>query len=298
MYINQKQRTNDGAMSNTGIDLSVSGRIIDKTNIKWDVSASVSSFKNKLLSMSSDETLYSYAGGTIRSKVGSSVAEFYGYQTNGIFKSAKEASDENLSIEKSDGTKVAFTAGDVRFVDQDGNNIINEADKVVIGKATPDVYGSINSRVQWKRLTLNTLFTYSIGNDIYNATRATLESMSNTDNQTIAAIYRWKTDGQNTNMPKAVYGDPMGNSRFSDRWIEDGSYIRLKSVTLSYDLPLSTTIVNGIQVYVTGNNLLTFTKYLGYDPEFSSSQNPLYYGIDNGITPLQRTILVGVKIGL
>jgi hypothetical protein len=145
---------------------------------------------------------------------------------------------------------------------------------------------------------LNALFTYSVGGDVYNALRANLESMSNLDNQTIAAIYRWKSEGQITNTPKAVWADPMQNSRFSDRWIEDGSYVRLKSITLSYDLPLKVSFVNNAQIYVTGNNLLTFTNYLGYDPEFSTSQNPLYAGVDSGVSPQPRSVLIGIKIGL
>jgi hypothetical protein len=105
-------------------------------------------------------------------------------------------------------------------------------------------------------------------------------------------------DGQLTNTPKATWGDPMGNARFSDRWIEDGSFMRLKSITLAYDLPLKTDFIRSAQVYITGNNLLTLTKYLGYDPEFSTSQSPLGYGIDSGVSAQPRTVLVGVKIGL
>ena len=249
--------------------------------------------------MSNDVTYQEIAGGIVRTKVGSPVGQFYGYKTDGILKSASEATQANLKIQNSNGTTVPFTAGDVKFVDLHADGIIDQNDMTVIGDPNPDFFGSINSRFQWKRFTLSTLFSYSVGNDIYNALRANLENMSGLNNQTIAAIYRWKTDGQETNVPKATWGDPMGNSRFSDRWIENGSYLRLKSVTLAYDLPLKKSgFLNSLQVYVTGNNLLTFTNYLGYDPEFSSSQNPLYYGIDNGATPQQRTVLLGVKVGL
>jgi len=294
--------SNDGSLRNNGIDLSISGRIINHPNLKWDMGVNVSTYKNKLLSRSNAESFATINGATIRTKVGSPLGQFYGYQTAGIFKSQSEATAANLIIKNSDGSTLPFTAGDVKFVDQSVNGvkdgIINENDMVVIGDPNPDYYGSITNKIQWKRFTLNTLFTFSIGNDVYNALRSNLESFSNTDNQTIAAIYRWKTDGQLTNTPKAVWGDPMGNARFSDRWIEDGSYIRLKSVTLSYDFKIKTGFINGLQMYVTGNNLLTATKYLGYDPEFSSSSNPLSYGIDNGISPQPRTILFGVKIGL
>jgi TonB-linked SusC/RagA family outer membrane protein len=289
---------NDGSLQNSGGDLNISGRIIDKTNWKWDVALNVSTYKNKLLSMSNDETFTQIAGGTVRTKVGSPVGQFYGYQTNGVFQTTAEATAAGLKIVNTDKTEVPFTAGDVKFVDQDLNKIIDEKDMTVIGDATPDFVGSFNNSIQFKRFTLNALFTYSVGGDVYNALRANLESLSNTDNQTIAAIYRWKTEGQVSNTPKAVWGDPMQNSRFSDRWIEDGSYVRLKSITLSYDLPLKNSFLKNAQVYVTGNNLFTFTNYLGYDPEFSTSQSPLYSGIDSGVSPQPRSFLVGIKIGL
>ncbi|MDD3079590.1 MAG: SusC/RagA family TonB-linked outer membrane protein [Paludibacter sp.] len=289
---------NDGALQNTGVDLNINGRIIDQNNLKWDAGVNVSTYKNKLLSASTDETFNTIVGGIIRTKVGAPVAQFYGYQTNGIISSAEEATSENLNIKSSDGTLTQFSAGDVRFVDKDENHIINSEDMTVIGDPNPDFFGALTSKVQWKQFSLNALFTFSYGNDIYNALRANLESLSGTDNQTIAAVYRWKTDGQQTMTPRASWGDPMENARFSDRWIEDGSYIRLKSLTFAYDLTLKSKIINSAQVYVTGNNLLTCSRYLGYDPEFSAGQSAVYAGIDNGVTPQPQTVLFGVKIGL
>jgi len=289
---------NDGELENKGFDLSVNGRIIDQNNFKWDCGLNISKYLNTLLSKSTDESFTTISGGTVRTKVGSSLGEFYGYQTAGIFSTQAEASAANLKIKNTDGTEVAFKAGDVHFVDRNQDGYIDEKDMTVIGNPNPTFFGAITNRFQWKRLTLSTLFNFSVGNSVYNALRANLESMSNTDNQTIAAGSRWETDGQVTNMPKAVWGDPMMNSRFSDRWIEDGSFIRLKSVTLAYDIPFKSSFINSAQVYLTGNNLLTLTKYLGYDPEFNTSTNPLYYGIDSGVSAQPRTILVGVKIGL
>lgn len=289
---------NDGVLQNTGLDLNINGRIIDRSNFKWDMGLNISTYKNKLLSASVDETFNSISGGVIRTKVGAPVAQFYGYETNGIFTSVSEASSENLNILGSDGTLTPFTAGDIRFVDQNNDHIINSEDMKVIGDANPEIFGALTSKIQWKNFSLNALFNYSIGNDIYNAVRANLESLSNTDNQTIAAIYRWKTDGQLTSTPKLSWADPMGNARFSDRWIEDGSYIRLKSLTFAYDFNFNSNIINNAQIYITGNNLITFSKYLGYDPEFSTGQSAIYAGIDNGVTPQPQSVLLGVKIGL
>jgi hypothetical protein len=117
-------------------------------------------------------------------------------------------------------------------------------------------------------------------------------------NQSSAMNHRWQAEGQKTDMPRITFQDPMGNSRFSDRWIEDGSYLRLKSVTLSYDLPLKSEYIQGLQFWIQGNNLFTLTKYLGTDPEFSMTSSVIGQGIDLGRLPLSRSIVAGVKINL
>jgi TonB-linked SusC/RagA family outer membrane protein len=289
---------NDGELQNKGIDINLNARMINMSKFKWDVGLNVSTYKNILLSKSTDESFTSIDGGIVRTKVGSPIGQFYGYQTNGVYSTQAEATTAGLKIQNTDGTSIPFTAGDVKFVDQNKDGIINEKDMKVIGDPNPDFIGSFTNNFQLGRFSLNTLFTFSVGNDVYNALRSNLESMTNNDNQTISAIYRWKVDGQVTNTPKAVWGDPMGNSRFSSRWIEDGSFARLKSITLAYDIPLKTGFISNAQIYVTGSNLLTFTKYLGYDPEFSTGTSPLNYGVDNGVSPQPRSVLFGIKVGL
>lgn len=293
---------NDGSLQNKGIDLSLNARMIDKANFKWDLGVNISKYKNTLLSMSTDESFTQIAGGTIRTKVGAPLGQFYGYQTDGVFNTQAEATAAGLRIQNSNGTIVPFMAGDVKFVDQPVNGVtdgvINENDMTVIGDANPDYFGSISNRFQYNRFSLSALCSFAVGGDVYNAVRANLESMSGTDNQTIAANARWRVDGQTTNTPQATWGDPMGNARFSDRWIEDGSFLRLKSVTLAYDLKLKQGFVTSAQIYVTGNNLLTMTNYLGFDPEFSTGVSPLSYGIDSGVSAQPRSVLLGVKIGL
>jgi hypothetical protein len=150
----------------------------------------------------------------------------------------------------------------------------------------------------YKNFSLSATLTYSYGNDIYNYQRSSLESGSSFYNQTVAVANRWKVEGDVTDMPKATYGDPKGNNRFSDRWIEDGSYIRLKDVTLSYQVPTTLSWLQGLTIWATGENLLTLSHYLGSDPEFSFSNNVLYQGIDNGLLPHGRSFHVGVKINL
>jgi hypothetical protein len=128
--------------------------------------------------------------------------------------------------------------------------------------------------------------------------RAQLEAGSGYDNQMPAMVNRWRSPGQVTNTPKAVWGDPMGNSRFSDRWIEDGSYLRLRTISIAYNVPVKPAIIKYVTVYASANNLVTFSKYLGYDPEFSATDHVFGQGVDIGLEPQVRSVQAGVRIGL
>lgn len=287
---------NAGSMRNTGVDFSLNTRVLNG-DFKWDLGLIVSAYKNKVLDLNGEEFLTEVAGATIQTKVGQPLGQFYGYRTDGVY--ATQANAEEAGLYVLQGlVPVNFSAGDVRFVNQDEEKIIDENDRVVIGDPNPDFYGSIINNFKYKQWSLNTLMIYSWGNDVYNYGRSRLESMSNYDNQSLAVLNRWHYEGDVTDMPKAVYGDPMGNSRFSDRWIEDGSYIRLKSVTLAYELQLKSTFIQSCTIFTTGENLVTLTKYKGLDPEFALGQNPLYYGIDPCVTPQPLTISLGVKLAL
>lgn len=289
--------SNGGEMQNTGFDLALNARLVNLPSLKWDVGANVSFYKNKITSLPGGTYMTEIADATMLTQVGSPAGLFYGYKTNGVYSTTEEARADNLH-HMSGLSKLAFGAGDVRFVNSNTDDLIDENDMTVIGDPNPDMYGGISTSLRWKRLSLSALFTYSVGGDVYNYTRRELESMKSFANQTQAVQNRWKVEGQATNMPKAVLGDPMENSRFSDRWIEDGSYLKFKNLTLSYDIPVKSNIFTGLQVYAVGENLVTVTGYKGYDPEFSATSNPLGYGIDTFITPSSRTFYIGVKIGL
>ena len=194
--------------------------------------------------------------------------------------------------------KQYFGAGDMHFEDLNNDGQITEADRSFIGDPNPDIYGNIFTSLMYKRFKLDVNFNYSLGNDVYNYMRSQLEGGNRFMNQTTAVTRAWQTEGQVTDIPRVTFQDPLGNSRFSDRWIEDGSYLRLKSVTLSYSLPIRSTFLQGLQFWVQGNNLLTFTKYLGSDPEFSMTSNVLGQGIDLGQLPQSRSIVAGIKINL
>ena len=293
--------TNDGKLQNEGFDAAFVAKLINNRNFKFELGASMGHYKNKITRLPGgvDSFTTNLYNGTILTQVGMAAGMFYGYKTNGVYANSAAAEAEGLAIQDLAGNKTNFGAGDMRFVDQNNDKIINDADRVVIGDPNPDIYGNIRANFYiGKHWNLGVHFNYSLGNDIYNYQRALLESGSRFMNQTTALNRRWMTEGQVTDIPKVVYGDPMGNSRFSDRWIEDGSYLKLKTVTLGYNVPIQNEYIQGISVWVAANNLYTFTKYLGNDPEITAGNSVLVQGIDAGYLNAGRSFTLGVKINL
>lgn len=292
--------SNGGSLENQGFDVTLTGHIISGNDWNWSVGASIGHYTNKLTALPDnkpylDTKVYD---ATVRSQIGKSINSFYGYKTNGVYATSEQAEKEGLFVQDETGKKTFYQAGDMRFVDMNGDKIIDEKDRDFIGDATPDFYGNIFTNLTYKHLSLDVNFNYTLGGDIYNYNRQQLESGSRFMNQTSAMLNRWMTEGQVTDMPKATYGDPMGNARFSDRWIEDGSFLRLKTLTLSYKLPIDNTYIQGITVWGQANNLFTLTKYLGADPESSFSNAVLRQGIDAGLLSRGRSFHLGVKINL
>jgi TonB-linked SusC/RagA family outer membrane protein len=290
--------TNGGAMKTQGMDFSLNARVINKSKLKWDVGMTIAYYKNRVTSLPGDYTVTNFGGASVITQVGSPAMNFFGYKTNGVYTTDAEAQSAGLTKLQTNGTYAPFRGGDVRFVDLNGDKIIDDNDRQVIGNPNPDYTGGFNTKVSWKRFSLEALFNFSKGNQLYNGLRAALEAGSNTNNQLLSVVNRWRAPGQVTNIPKVTYGDPMGNSSFSDRWIEDGSFLRLKVLSLSYNIPFKPGFVKNATFYATANNLLTFTKYLGYDPEFQATESILTRGIDVGLEPQSTSVIGGIRIGL
>lgn len=297
--------TNGGEIKNEGFELSVTAKPVVTHKWNVEVGASVGHYANKVTKLpDGDYTSSVYGDNNILTSVGNPVGLFYGYKTAGVFATDAEAKaagkDGYLYMEDNAGIRNDFKAGDVHFIDQNNDGKISELDKVVIGDPNPDIYGNIFATVNYKNLTLTMGWNYSLGNDVYNYQRSILNSGSTFYNQQVAEVAHWRYEGQQTDYPRLAYGDPMGNNRFSDRWIEDGSYLRLKTLNLSYKVPVpgSWTWLQGLTIWAQANNLLTFTKYLGSDPEFSIGNGVLYQGIDCGNIAQGRSFQCGVKINL
>ncbi len=292
--------SNEGKLENHGFDVHAIVKVLAMKDFRWELGASIGHYKNKVTALPDNDRSFetNIYGATVLTQVGQPVGLFYGYKTNGVYSTAAEANAEGKYIVKENGDKQYFEAGDMNFIDFDNNKEINEADRTVIGDPNPDIYGNIHTTISWKNLTLSAVFNYSLGNDIYNYQRSLLEGGTYFLNQTTAMQNRWMAEGQQTDIPRVSYKDPMGNARFSDRWIEDGSYLRLSSMTLSYYLPIQSTYLQGLTIWGNVSNLFTITKYLGSNPDCTIAGGILTQGIDRGILSAGRSFSVGVNINL
>lgn len=286
---------NGGKLESKGVEVSADTRI-HIGGVVWTLGASVTKQTTEIKSLkfinpNTSNIITDIEGGQFITSVGNAVNSYYGYKTNGII-----SSSEAGTITGPKG--VLMQEGDMKFVDVDNNSIINENDKQIIGNPNPKLFGGISTALTYKNFELNAFFSYSVGNDLFNYVRYKAESMDSYANQLTTVLDRWTPSNTNSKMPRAAYGDPAGNASFSDRWIEDGSYLRLKQLTLNYTLPQVSGMYKGITIYVTGTNLLTFTKYTGYDPDFLYSNNPFYMGVDYGKMPQSKSFIVGLKLDL
>lgn len=293
------QPNNSGRMQNRGIDVNLFIRILDYSNLKWDLESNYSILRNKILETGSDRIVNKIQGAEIANIVGEQANSFYGYKFEGVYASATDAESNGYVNDKA----MAYGGGDAIYADLSGpegvpDNVIDQYDKVVIGSPVPDHFGGIISTLSYKRWMLK-VFVYGVGgNEVFNYIRYRNESMSGLQNQSISVLNRWQYDGQDTDVPRALYDDPIGNSAFSTRWIEDGSYVRIKNITLSYSIPDKFLAFRNAQFYISASNLFTLSNYLGYDPEFSISRSNIEQGIDYGLTPQPRQFIVGIKLGL
>ena len=294
-YLGYRYRPeNGGSMRNAGIDVNFSFRMINMPNFNWDIQATYSTVQNKIVDMKVDKLVIPVDGAEIVNMPGEQANSFYGYIFDGVYSTQAEAKERGLVNNKN----IPYQAGDAIFRDMNGDSVINNLDKTVIGSAIPAHWGGVGNTLTYKRWSMNVFIQFVAGQETFNYTRYKNESMTGIENQSTKILDRWQYDGQETAVPRAVYDDVIGNSAFSTRWIEDGSYARLKNISLSYTIPDKFIVFKSARVYVSATNLFVWTKYLGYDPEFSFSSSPLVQGIDYGITPQARQFIFGVKLGL
>ncbi len=267
---------NVGSMENKGIELSLNTVNIKNSDFSWNSSFNISFTKNKVLSLNYqptiDKAFIETVGATlVRFTAGQPIGSFFGYKFD----------------------KIDAATGDVVYKDLNGNGYFDTGDRTFIGNPTPNYTLGFTNNFKYKNWYLDVLVTASQGNDVYNATRFDLELMNDFKNQSTAVLDRWTTAGQITNMPKANTSTAM---YVSDRFVEDGSFVKLKNVTLGYNFNNPFKGVSKLNVYVTGQNLYTWTNYSGFDPEVNAFNTTNgVFGIDYGTYPQVRTVIFGLK---
>jgi hypothetical protein len=286
---------NVGDMENSGVEFEL-GYKWNIRDARFAVKGNASYLHNKLKNLGNDTGFLNYgisqfSGGGTRAENGQPFPFFYGYKTDGIFQTTAEVN----SYTNATGGLIQPDArpGDVRFVDVNGNGIIDEDDRTNIGNGTPTWTFGLNFDAEWKGFDLSVFFQGVSGADVFDATfRQDIESA----NYPTWVLDRWT--GPNTSNKVPAIGDSK-NWVVSDLYIQDGSYFRLKNITLGYTLPRSLTQkiqVNRLRLFARAENLFTWTKYWGFDPEIGTSSTSL--GVDYGVYPQARTWTIGFNISL
>lgn len=287
---------NAGNMRNQGLEFSANYRHDFSRKVKITVGANLALLQNELTSLGLGgaplstgflQQANSFIG---RTEVGMPVAYFYGFETDGLFQNAEDVARHAF---QADGT----AAGDLRFVDQNADGIINELDKVMIGNPTPDMTYGLTASVTAFGFDLSLFIQGVQGNEIYRGfTRYDFDFA----NQLNTRLNRWTGEGTSNTEPRAVWGDPNQNARISDYFVEDGSFLRLKNAQIGYTLPdavLRQLHLTKCRFYLSGQNIFTLTQYSGLDPEIGS-RGTLEIGIDRGFYPSPRIFLGGIQVGL
>ncbi len=286
----QDRFENAGSITNQGLELGLTSQIIAKENIAWNLSTSVSTLKNKVTSLPNGAIEQSIGNITGIAKEGEQLGSYYGYRVLGVFQNESE-----VNLKKSDGT--VYHPGDYVIEDINNDGIINSLDKQIIGTGLPKFFGYFSTTFQYKNFGLNLLFNFSQGADIYNSFKQQMHLMKDFANQDPSVLNRWRSDDETGNgLSRAVLDDPSNNGASSSLWVEDGSYLKLKQSSLHYNIKgKPSQFFKNIMIYLSADNLITWTKYSGFDPEVNGLNISLLRNIDFGAPPLGKTFKLGLK---
>lgn len=274
---------NLGSIENRGLEVMVKSYNYITDRFQWTTNANFSINRNKVLDIGGEDQVI-FAGSipengfAVIVREGLPLGSFYGFRSLGVNPET----------------------GDLVFEDLNDDGEITDEDRTVIGDSNPDFFIGLSNTISYGPFELDFLFQAVVGNDVLNATRIETEGMFSVKNASADVLDRWQSPGDITRIPRAVFGDPNQNSRISDRFIEDGSFLRLRTVTLNYRLPesvLSRLPIKQLNVYVSGQNLWTLTNYSGYDPEVNrDGGSAISQGIDYGTYPQSKTLTGGIQV--
>ena len=293
---------NVGKMRNTGVEFEIN---YQDGQAGWNYSfgLNLTTTSNKVLELSDpDQVLYGEGlkYGTehfpTQTMVGHPIGAFYLYKTDGIFKSDEEA--RNYVNASGQRLQPYADAGDIKFLDVNGDGVIDESDKVEMGSGIPKVELNFNFSVEWNGFDLSGVLSSAFGHKLYNGNLYFYQGMNSGSNFLTSSLDSWTPQNASTNVPRAIFNDPNGNLKESDRFLEKGDFLRLRQIQLGYTLPHTLTRkvkIENLRFYFSAENLFTITKYSGIDPEFSRS-NVLNAGIDNLIYPFTRSFTIGAQL--
>lgn len=282
--------TNAASMENTGVEFTAGYRG-SAGDFTYEISLNGNTLRNKLTSLGLNGV--PITGNASRSEPGRSVGDLYGHQVIGIFQSAADVS--------SSPTQTNAAAGDLKFLDTDKNGIINDEDRVYMGRSVPNLYYGLNVNLGYKNFDFSMFWQGSAGNKAYNAVYRDL-MIGQYSNHHVDKLNFWTPTNTGTNIPRPVIGDPNANGRPSNIYVQDGSYIRFQNFQLGYTLKRTAGLkwLANARIYISGQNVLTITKYKGLDPDFTGVGNDGLFsrGFDIGSFPNPRTLLVGLQLSL
>lgn len=291
---------NAGKIRNNGFEFNLGWMDQPNPDISYGINLIGSFNKNKVIAMGSESG--SIKGGstnqnitTSETKAGYPIGGYWLISTAGYFNSQEE-----VDAYAKDGKKIqpAAEPGDIKFVDANNDGVINDDDRVFQGSPFPDFTFALNGNMRYKNFDLSIGLQGVLGNKIYNATRQTLEDVTKGSNFLASCLDYWTPENKNASYPRLTWDDPNRNTRAeSDRYLENGSYLRLRSVQLGYTFP-QTWFKGAIQharVYINAENLFTITSYSGYSPDVNAD-NANYRGFDNFIYPTNRTFMLGLNV--
>jgi TonB-dependent starch-binding outer membrane protein SusC len=285
---------NIGEIENKGLELTLN-TVNTTGKFSWRTSINYSNNKNNVISLGSSGKLVGLIQRlpVTRTEEGFPISYFYGYVTDGIFQTEAEVAENPF---QSNDTR----SGDIKFKDLNGDNIINDADQMYLGSPLPDFTLNLSNNLEYKGFDFNVFVQGVYGNQILNLLRRDIEGMAGLSNQSKRVVNRYKPTAPSTTIPRTTGPDPNDNRRISDRYIEDGSFIRLKNMTLGYTFTkakMQRMRVKNLRLYASTQNLMTWSKYSGYDPEVGSfNQNPLINGVENGRYPVARSYTFGLNV--
>ena len=278
--------TNAGKMRNKGVEMTL--RTINMKGLfSWESALTATYNKNEILDLNSETPMFINQMGNsyvTMLRAGYPINVFYGYVTDGLFQNWEEVNRH--------ATQPGAAPGDIRFRDLNNDGVINDEDRTVIGNPNPNWFFSLSNNFSYKGWELSVFLQGVSGNKIYNANNVDNEGMAAAYNQTTAVLNRWTGEGTSNSMPRAIWGDPNQNCRVSDRFVENGSYLRLKNITLSYTLPkkwMQKIQLENARISFSCENVATITGYSGFDPEVDIN------GIDSSRYPISRTFSMGLN---